>query len=562
MTVPQPLVVIWRARLWLAIAAIVAAAVAYVASDSRTPVYEADALVRVVPGQQGAGVFLGDVALQQFTNNYLEFARATSVFDAAARDRRLPAGAEPPRDHATVSVDQPGVLMIAGDAEDKRLAAAYANATADAFIRQVADVEEDNRARAIARLNDRVQELRRELAQPGNKNDQALLAELQQIQVRSADTRSRPTDSARLIEPAAVPSSPASPKPVRDAAIALIAILLLGAAFVYLRFLIFNRFASAEEVSLDTGLPVLAELPRAESGDSRSVEAFRALRTNVEFTLRSMRPDIGAPGDNSAATGNHAATNHAPGAPPVSRSAVGRWLNQRLVRTEPEAAPSARPGAAPAPRPDAPVLLVTSPDPSSGKTYLTENLAKAFARDGWQVMAVDADLRRPMLHQRLGLPLQPGVTDVIGAARPTMNGLPKQDVPIPEGATERGGELKMLSAGAPTSDSTEVLATSRMAEMIKTLAANHRLVLLDSPPVLGVADAAILSRYADAVVVVIDAKRSKRRSAKRAVQALRSVDAPLIGVVFNSAPKGEGGYYGYGYYTAETPAPEPTPQPN
>ena len=558
MTVPQPLVVIWRARLWLAVAAIVAAAAAYFVSDSRTRVYESDALVRVVPGQQAAGTFLGDVALQQFTNNYLEFARATSVFDAAARDRRLPAGAEPPRDHATVSVEQPGVLMISGDSEEKRLAAAYANATADAFIRQVAEVEEDNRTRAIARLNDRVEELRAELAKPGNKNDQALLAELQQIQVRSADARSRPTDAARLIEPAAVPSSPASPKPLRDAAIALIAALLLGAAFVYLRFVIFNRFASAEEVSLDTGLPVLAELPRAESGDSRAIEAFRALRTNVEFSLRALHPEPEPEAPAAAnSTGNHAAA-----ATPVPQSAVGRWLNRRLARPEPAAAPAAQPGAAPAPRPDAPVLLVTSPDPSSGKTYLTENLAKAFARDGWQVMAVDADLRRPMLHQRLGLPLQPGVADVIGASRPTTNGLPKQTVAIPEGASQRGGELTVLSAGAPTADSTEVLATSRMAEMIKTLAGKHRLVVLDSPPVLGVSDAAILSRYADAVIVVIDAKRSKRRSAKRAVQALRSVDAPLVGVVFNSAPKGEGGYYGYGYYAAESaPEPEPTPQP-
>jgi Mrp family chromosome partitioning ATPase len=86
-----------------------------------------------------------------------------------------------------------------------------------------------------------------------------------------------------------------------------------------------------------------------------------------------------------------------------------------------------------------------------------------------------------------------------------------------------------------------------MSQLVDTLLERFDIVVLDSPPVLALADAAVISRQAGGVLLVVDLKRSHRRAMRRAVQALRSLDAPLLGLVHNRAKLQDGGY---GYYTA------------
>ena len=88
-----------------------------------------------------------------------------------------------------------------------------------------------------------------------------------------------------------------------------------------------------------------------------------------------------------------------------------------------------------------------------------------------------------------------------------------------------------------------------MADLIHRLASSHGVIVLDTPPVLGVTDAAIMARYAAGVVVVVDSRRSSRRRARRAIAALRAVDAPIVGIAFNRVPRSDS--YGYGYSTRE-----------
>jgi capsular exopolysaccharide synthesis family protein len=422
-------------------------------------------------------------------------------------------------------------------------AARDANAYAGAFTDAISDVGENDRERLLARIDERVKEIQRELNRArGDSGTRAgLTAELQSLQGQAAGARTRPIDVGRVIEPARPPSDPASPKPLRDAGIAFIAALLLSAFVAYLAFVVSNRYQSSTEVAEDLNLPVLGELPKGPPEDQRVVDAFRAVRTNVDFAVQ----------------GSHGATSEpspAPAPPPPApaspawteggvlsqtaaafRSARRRQGQRDLPREATSATPSATEG---------PVVLVTSPEEGTGKTYVATNLARALATDGHQVIAVDGDLRRPQLHERYDLPLEPGITDGLNpnGSQPSV---PSKQVRLPRHAVGRGGQLMAITAGRPAEDSTEIVATDQMAELVDRLVHQHEYVVVDSPPVLATADAAVLSRYANGVILVVDAHRTRRRTARRAVQALRSVGAPILGIVFNRVSRAEAGYYGY-----------------
>ena len=151
-----------------------------------------------------------------------------------------------------------------------------------------------------------------------------------------------------------MPGTPSSPRPKRDAVLALIAALLLGSGAALLWSLLAGRYSSAEEASTDLGLPIIGELPRAAPDDQAAVEAFRGLRTGIAY-----------------------ATFDAP---------------DSLDRLDPTNALLQNGGSG-----GSGALLVTSPNLGAGKSYVAANLARALAAEGRSVAAVEGDLRRPTL---------------------------------------------------------------------------------------------------------------------------------------------------------------------
>ena len=495
----QQLRLLWSSRWWLAGLALVAGVAAYFVSASRTDIYRASALVQVIPAQQADGPSLGTDQLLQATNFYAELAQTTRILDVAQRQGRF---REPLTDRVDVT-PEPDLLVLefSGESPLPGVAAAYANAYARAFVDEVGDLEEAERRRLLASPQRRVNELQEDLrsVSAGSAEAAALDAELQALQARLVDVALTPTDTARVIQPAIAPREPSAPNPLRDAILAVILTLVVGASVALLRHALTDRYASVEEAALDLRLPVLAELPKAAGGEPKALEAFRKLRAQVEFTLSAQQaPEPSAP---SRATQSEERRN---------------------------------------------VLLVTSPEAASGKTYVTSNLSRALAADGRRVVAVDGDLRRPTLHDAFGIERMPGLGEVLTSGRTEDLDLSLHTIPLPDAARRRGGALEAVPAGRPGEDTAERLSSSTMAGVTAELSQDSDIVVLDSPPVLAIVDAVVLTRYADGVVLVVDARRSRRRNIRRAVETLRAVQAPILGLAFNRSrvSASEYGYYG------------------
>ncbi len=178
-------------------------------------------------------------------------------------------------------------------------------------------------------------------------------------------------------------------------------------------------------------------------------------------------------------------------------------------------------------------LLVTSAGPSEGKSTVLANLAITIAESGRRVIAADCDLRRPGLHRLFGLRETPGLTTMLleGDADP-----PLQTTAVPH--------LRVLASGPLPPNPAELLASERMAGVISRLAEHADLVLFDSPPVAAVSDAAVLAARVDGVLLVVDAGRTRRDTARQAKEQLERVGARLLGVVLNNV-KPERGLYDY-----------------
>ena len=522
--------IVWRYRWWLLLFAIAAAGAAYAVSTQLDETYRGQALVRLSPSQQATGGFLSEVALQQITESYAELGRSPGVLERARTNGQLQGTTEAQlRSAITIDPQGGGVLQINGDHGEPRTAASYANAVAEAVTVEVQRAAERDRQDVLDRLSNRVLQIRKELDRPrvSPAEQAALEREFEALQLQTAEVRSRASDSARLISSARVPTEPESPKPALNAALTFLFALLLGAILLYLRSALSNRYESGVEAASDLGLPLLSEVPRQKSETSAVREAFRALRTNVEFALSSR-----AGRGRGRSTGRGSA---------VAVATVGSRAKSGFRKLQQPDASSRSAGPN-----EGPVLLITSPEPGTGKTFVTSNLARSLAADGLEVLAVDSDLRRPTLHRRYDISRSPGLSDLLAASdAPAKAPDLIQNVDSNLEGSVAGGSLGALSAGAPLEQSSEALSTERMAHLVEELAGQHDVVALDSPPVLAAVDATVLARYADGVILVVDARQTERRAARRAVQALQAVDARLVGIVFNSAPDAEVAYYGY-----------------
>lgn len=187
------------------------------------------------------------------------------------------------------------------------------------------------------------------------------------------------------------------------------------------------------------------------------------------------------------------------------------------------------------------IVVVTSPAPGDGKTAVVANLAVAAASSGLRVIAVDADLRRPRLHELFGLNSTQGLTEGL------LPGGPKRFLK----STAVEG-LKILTSGQVPKDPVGVVSSPRMKKLLEDLAQEADLVIVDSPPALAVADATILAASADRVLLVLRAGHTATQAARRALGALRQTKAEVVGAILNGAHANDG-YYGHYYkYRSQT----------
>ncbi len=152
---------------------------------------------------------------------------------------------------------------------------------------------------------------------------------------------------------------------------------------------------------------------------------------------------------------------------------------------------------------------------------------------------IDADLRRPRLHDVFGLSNDVGVTSVLAGDRALQDAV--QRVPS-------DGSLVLLASGPPPPNPSELLASRKMAQLLHALGERVDVVVVDSPPVLAVTDAIVLTTWSEAVVLVCAAGRTKRKQLQTTLELLRQAEAPLVGTVLNLATAEDAGSKYHAYY--------------
>jgi protein-tyrosine kinase len=182
-------------------------------------------------------------------------------------------------------------------------------------------------------------------------------------------------------------------------------------------------------------------------------------------------------------------------------------------------------------------IVVTSSSPGEGKSTTVANFGVVQAQTGARVCLVDSDLRRPTLHRIFGLGNSRGLTSAL------LEGLPFSEVAQATAVPN----LFVLSSGPLPPNPAELVGSNRMRECMEAAAGEFDMILLDSPPVISVADAIALAAFADGVVMVVQAGKVPHEVVRRAMGQIEAVKGRILGVVMNSVNLKRDGYY-YDYY--------------
>ena len=299
------------------------------------------------------------------------------------------------------------------------------------------------------------------------------------------------TTSIHIVDSADPPVAPSLPRRQVNLAIGGCAGLLLGFALSLILEGLDTSLKTMNDIEDALQLPLMAAVPSVDTGDlkpvhfreaaiskgssswSRIAEALRGLRTSVLLS--------------------------SPGAPPK-------------------------------------VIMVVSSRPSEGKSSVVSLLGITFAINGARVLVIDADLRRPNLHQRFEMPKGRGLSSVL-TGKATLH---EAIVPWPEVSN-----LHILTSGPVPPLAAELLGSRQMEEMLKELREEYDFILIDTPPVLAVTDALVIGRWADATVLVVRYGSAQRHVVQRCVDVLDRSGAHLLGAIVNAVDLKSPEYYEY-----------------
>jgi len=485
---------VWRHR-WLIVATVaVAVGAALGLSAIQTPIYEATADILIQPS--GSQQILGASASGQSSQ---DAARIVETETAVLESRVVQDAARKKLGHAPdISISNNttnDLVSVSARSSDARRAAFDANGYAAAYVELQRTQNTNDLLQAGEQIQAKITEIDGRLPnlRPGSpelttaEEQRAFLQQqLDQLQVSAGLNQ---VGGARLLSKADVPDAPALPQPLRNAAIALMFGLLLGIALAFLREYLDDSITSREDLERATGeMPVLGQIPRVPGWRDRKAPylvTFEAPNSHAAEAYRTLRTSIQFLG-------------------------VDRTLNS---------------------------VQVTSAQPGEGKTTTLANLAVAFARAGRSVTVVGCDLRRPRVHEFFGLSNEVGFTSLLLG-----------EVTVSDALQRVPGEanLFVLSAGPPPPNPSELLSSARAREVVASIEKSSDLVLIDSPPVLPVSDALVVSGMVDATLLVASVKASSGRALHRSVEVLHQVDAVIVGTVLNNAESQETyGTYGY-----------------
>jgi len=311
----------------------------------------------------------------------------------------------------------------------------------------------------------------------------------------------------RIVDPAKAPKYPVKPKKKLNLMLGIMVGLGLGIGLAFVMEYMDSSIRTMEDVQA-IGVPIMATIPFIEP------EGLNNVLKNV-MTVE----------DAEAKKINERLVTHLKPKSPVSEAYRTLRTNIQFSTTDHSVH----------------CLLVTSSGPKEGKSISVSNLAITFSQLGTKTLLVDADLRRPILHKLFNLEKNKGLTNVL-VGRTTL----ENSVQHVEGLSD----LDILSCGIVPPNPAELLGSSRMKDLLSLAKDRYSMILIDTPPIIAVTDASVLSPIVDGVLLVVKSGGTQRDAATHALEQLQRVDAPLLGVLLNGikASNVYGSYYYYYYY--------------
>ncbi|RQH04143.1 GNVR domain-containing protein [Paraburkholderia dinghuensis] len=310
--------------------------------------------------------------------------------------------------------------------------------------------------------------------------------------------------NVRMIDAAVPAESPIRPKRAILMVAAVLSGLFAGAALVLLRHRLNRGVSIVDEIESGTGLAVFAAVPRSR----------------VQHALKRRLPH-GVPGANTVLA-RTAAFDAAVESLRSFRSALEHSLEHAANR----------------------VVLLAGPTPMVGKSFVSVNLAAVFGASGKRVLLIDADLRRGSLNQHVGVPSAPGVTDIVELRQGYGEAVFREVMP----------GVDFVATGGYVNNASEMLRDDAFKDFVAWANEAYDLVLIDSPPVLPVADAGIIGKLAGTVFMIARQGTTSVADLRESVRRFEQVGVPIRGVIFNDMTSRPGRYgdeyaaYGYSSY--------------
>lgn len=505
-----------RRWIWLILlGAILAGGAVYFISSNMTPVYAARSryLIDEAPGSSNSNEYSKLLTEQKLAQTYVEIATARPILEETIVQLDLPFSVSDLRRMVSVSAPlDTQILVISTEDTDPARAAAVANTVGEVFITQNQARESLRYAEPIGNWQVRMQSVSSEIEgietairdfEETNSDEQAialtrLRTQLNEAQVRYTEAfnnlnqlqQAQAKESSNIvpIETAQPSSTPVRPNVITNTVIATLIGALFAGGFIFLIEYLDDTVKTPEQVLSDTKLSTLGAIAQIKASDpSDSIVAFLQPRDPLSEAYRVLRTNLGF-------------------------SAIDGALRS---------------------------IVVTSGSPGEGKSTTAANLAIVMAQAGKRVVIVDSDLRRPMQHKIMS----------VGNNRGLTTALLDNETPVTyhlQNTKIKG--LRVLSSGPIPPNPAEILSSQRMSHLIQELYDEADVLVFDTPPVLTVTDAAVLSPQVDGTLFVVHVGKTRRDTLAQAVERVMKTNAQPLGVVLNRIKPSHGGYYYYQYY--------------
>jgi tyrosine-protein kinase Etk/Wzc len=330
-----------------------------------------------------------------------------------------------------------------------------------------------------------------------------LLGKLEESKIMAASE----TGGIKIIDPAYRPDKPIPKNANKFYLAGVIVGLALGLGIGFFLELNDTTIKSSEDVERYLSLPVIGTIPHITIPKGETIKVKRTTsRTNKKETLTQYPKNLVDFSRDESIT-----------------SEAYRSLRTNILFSSP----------------DKPLktIMATSSGPHEGKSLTVTNLAMAFAQTGSKVLLIDTDLRRPVIHHLLQLRREPGFCELF------LQNINWDDIIRPT----KMPNLSVITAGRFTPNPAELIGAYKMNDIIEQLKGKFDIVFFDTPPLVAVTDATILSKKVDGVVLIIKSHRTEREIGRRAVGILQSINSKIIGTVLNDIDLSHR-YSSYGYY--------------